>query len=237
MFDLARAYYFSLMFFTALSLNRSPLYTSVSYRKCRHQCETGHRWRVLCLNWDSASSTAYVPWDYRKSEVETIILSLLIRWVRHKRIDQAATPNLLPGVRGAWFPPAHRSPPHWQNSRTLNDTTLKCLDSHSGWTADAILYIVRSLHHQVFLEKSPRFTFTRNLCTCTIVASLRLPPANVGCWAGASRKLNDTEFISIRWAKDGLSEWSRVLSRRLLCFLSVMSEKLHILNGCMFFFF
>lgn len=30
--------------------------------------------------------------------------------------------------------------------------TRRSLDSHSGWTADAILYIVRSLHHQVFLD-------------------------------------------------------------------------------------
>lgn len=126
-------------------------------------------------------------------------LSLLIRWVRHKRIDQAATPNLLPGSEepGSRLPPKS---PHWQNSRTLNDTTLKCLDSHSGWTADAILYIVRSLHHQVFLE---------NLHALRLLATshvhhrrFTLPAVSKRSMQSRSeQKANDTEFISIRWAK------------------------------------
>lgn len=153
------------MFLTALSSNRSPLYTSVISKVSSSAQNCGHRWRVPCLNGDSASSTAYVPWDYRKPEFETT-MSLLIWRGRRKRIDQAAAQGkaseaelpcgVVPGtwsrVRGAWPPPAAAVPtltaPHWQ-SRTLNDMMLKC---HSGWAADAILYIVRSLHHQVFLE-------------------------------------------------------------------------------------
>lgn len=234
MFDLARAYYFSLMFFTALSLNRSPLYTSVSLKVSSS-----------VRNWPSLTCSVLKLRQCKQHCVRALRLqkvggwndnlSLLIRWVRHKRIDQAATPNLLPGSEepGSRLPPQS---PHWQNPRTLNDTTLKCLDSHSGWTADAILYIVRSLHHQVFLE---------NLHALRLLATshvhhrrFTLPAVSKRSMLSRSeQKANDTEFISIRWAEDGLSERSRVLSRRLLCFLSVMSKKLHILNGCMFFFF
>lgn len=45
----------------------------------------------------------------------------------------------------------HQSLSVIKHTHTLNDTQ-RSLDSHSGWTADAILYIVRSLHHQVFLD-------------------------------------------------------------------------------------
>lgn len=123
-------------------------------------------------------------------------LSLLIWRGKHKRIDQAAAqgkasktelhcrviPRTCSRVRRPRCPPATAGPtlivPHWQNSRTLNDMMLKCLDSHSGWTADAILYIVRSLHHQVFLEISTLYVYSQPR-TCTTVASLHLRAANV----------------------------------------------------------
>lgn len=173
----------------------SPLYECLISKVSSSAQNCGHRWRVPCLNWDSASSTAYVPWDYRKLGVWDNNLSLLIWRGKRKRINQAAAqgkasktelrcgviPRTCSRVRGPWCPPAAAGPtlivPHWQNSRTLNDMMLKCLDSHSGWTADAILYIVRSLHHQVFLEISTLYVYSQPR-TCTTVASLHLPAAN-----------------------------------------------------------
>lgn len=201
------------MLLTALSSNRSPLYTSVSYWKCFHQCKNGHRWRVLCLNWDSASSTAYVPWDYRKLDSETVICCCWFDEEGIKRIDEAATlgkaSKLVPKSEepGSRLPPQF---PHWQNSRALNGLTLKCLDSHSGWTADAILYIVRSLHHQVFLE---------NLHALRLLATshghhrrFTLPAgSNRRCWAGATRKL--TTLNSFRSDEQRMAD----LGEDLLC--------------------
>lgn len=124
-----------------------------------------------------------------------IIFSLLIRWERHKRVDQAATPNLFPGQR-TLGPACHRSS-HTDktHARTLNDMTLKCLDSHSGWTADAILYIVRSLHHQVFLENLHAL---RLLATSHVHHRRFTLPAGSkrGCWAGATRRLTLNSFWS-----------------------------------------
>lgn len=142
----------------------SPLYECLISKVSSSALNCGHRRRVPCLNGDSASSTAYVPWDYRTPAFETAT-SLLIWRGRRKRIDQAAAQGeaseaelhcgVVPGTwspvpgprswswsraraRGAWAAPGAAVPtltaPHWQ-SRTLNDMMLTC---HSGWAADAI---------------------------------------------------------------------------------------------------
>lgn len=155
------------MFETALCSDRFPLYERLIW-KCLSEQSSGHRyvffietetvWTALRMcalrfrKWEnSLRKTTENPTNSPRRRLFSTKKDKTInkRKTFIKVIPESSTPDQL-AVKSLLLSDVIT---HSENSSTLHDTTLyNHWIANSGWTADAILYVVRPLRHKVFLD-------------------------------------------------------------------------------------